>query len=292
MMINNIQVTNQKTYSRSHYINFGTSAKSFLEVVEVGVSKNCNLKCGCCTNIFLKKKTSDQIMPIPLFEKILADLKSINFQGRFTFHRYNEPLLVNVEEYIKLAKKHLPNISAELYTNGSFLNAKRLESLQQTPVDKILVTQHTKKGFIDRLNTIPDELLNRVDVKYEDELSLVNRAGELGEIEKTLNDPCYAVEKCFVINSDGKVPICVDDAHAKIVLGDVNKEGIEEIWNKPSVTRLREELTHGNRKLLKLCANCDRTKEKRQAQDFSKNSALYRKQLLIETGSAYLKQKQ
>lgn len=289
MKINSRPSINSKQYlNKSIY--FGNTAKSFIEVVEVGVSKNCNLKCGYCPNTFLTKKTPDQIMPIPLFKKILADLKSINFQGRFTFHRYNEPLVANVEEYIGLAKEHLPNISAELFTNGTLLNAKRLEQLHNVSVDKIIVTQHTKKGFIDNLNNIPDKLLEKVDVKYGDELILINRAGNIGEIEDSLNNPCYYVQNAFVINSDGKIPLCVDDYHSQIVLGDTNKESLEEIWNKPSVTRLREELTHGNRKLLKLCANCDRTKEKRQTQDFSKNNALYRKQLLLATGSAHLQQ--
>lgn len=273
------------------YLAFGNSPKSFLEIIEVGVSKNCNLHCNYCPNTFLTQKPAEQIMSMPLFEKILENLKKINFQGKFTFHRYNEPLIVNVEQYIVAAKKYLPKISAELSTNGSMLSKARLEKLQETPVDKIIVTQHTKKGFIDNLDKIPDNLLKNVDVRYGDELILVNRAGILWKTQKELSKPCYYVEKALAVNSDGQVPLCADDYYSKIVLGNLKNESLEEIWNKPSVSKLREQLIKGNRKFINLCRNCNRIAEKRQAnQDLSKNNALYRKQLLINTGSAHLQQ--
>ncbi len=271
-------------------ISFGISRKSFLDVVEVGVSKTCNLSCPYCPNTFVKGEIQDHIMQIPLFKSIVANLRRINFQGRFTFHRYNEPLKVPVEDYIKIVKKDLPEASAELSTNGILLNAARLKSLNAAGVDKIIVTQHTPKGFIDRLRLIPDELLEKVSVKYGSELQLINRGGALGKAEVGSNNkPCYYVKSSLVVNSDGIVPLCCDDYYSTVILGDLKHESIEEVWNKPLFVSLRQKLISGDRHSVEICKNCDRSRDTRPAiQDFNLNSALYRKQLLLSTGDAHL----
>lgn len=265
--------------------------KSFLDVVEVGVSQACNLRCSYCPNTFLKGKNPDQVMPIDLFRKILENLQRINFKGRFTFHRYNEPLKVGVEKYIDLVKKELPDVSAELSTNGSLLDAERLRSIHQTGVDKIIVTQHTKKGFIDKLAEIPDELLDRVSVKYGSELQIINRGGAIEKAQGTANtNPCYYIESSLVVNSNGEVPLCVDDYYSSVILGDIKTETIEEIWNKPSFVDLRHKLLQGNRHSTKICNQCDRSRETRPTNiDFSVNNATYRKNLLLTTGDAHIK---
>lgn len=269
---------------------FGTTIKGFPITIELGVSKNCNLRCSYCPNSLLKEKTPDIVMPMKLFKKVLRDLKAIDYDGIFHFHRFNEPLLVDVEKYIKKAKKVLPKIRTELFTNGTLLTKERLRSLKQTPLDAIIVTQHTPKGFIDRLDEIPDELLKNVDVKYGDELLLINRAGVLRNAEGSIKEPCYCVNTSLAIDSDGKVPLCIDDYHRKIVLGDVNDETIEQIWNKPLFVKIREKLAKGSRNDIAVCKTCDRTEENRiLSADLSKNSALYRKYLLITTGSAHIK---
>lgn len=290
MMVNNIQTMNQKQYSRSHNINFGTLLKGFPSTIELGVSKNCNLRCGYCPNTFLKKQPLEQIMPISLFKKTLTDLKSIDYDGKFQFHRYNEPLLVNVERYIKTAKEYLPKITTELVTNGTQLSSSRLENLQKTPIDKIIITQHTPKGFIDNLDKIPDDLLKNVDVRYGEELILTNRAGSIKSLENPITLPCYSIKNAFIVNSNGQVPLCSDDYYSKVILGDLNKESVEKIWNNPFAKKIRKELDKGNRKFLPLCKQCNRTPSQRDLnKDLSKNNALYRKNLLIETGSAHIK---
>lgn len=293
IVINKVSMKINKLSNRNKYLNFGNTQKSFLEIVEVGISKNCNLRCGYCPNKFLKRNPTDEIMPNSLFKKILKNLQKINFEGILTFHRYNEPLLAKnplVEDYIKIARKYLPKASAELSTNGSLLNVSRLKDLKTAGINKIIVTQHTPKGFLDKLDKIPDDLLENVYVRYGEELTLLNRAGIVNNIENTINQPCYYVNESIAINSNGIVSLCADDYYSKFKLGDLNKESIETIWYKPSVVKIREELNKGNRNFFISCQKCDRVAEKRQkGKDFSSYEALYRKKLLLDTGSAHLK---
>lgn len=290
MKISGIANIFQRTRNKKdNNVSFGTIIPGFPTTIELGISKNCNLRCSYCPNSFLKETTPDLVMPMGLFEKVLNDLKAIDYDGIFHFHRFNEPLLVTVEKYIAKAKDILPKIRTELFTNGTLLTKERLESLKDTPLDEIIVTQHTPRGFIDKLDKIPDELLKNVDVKYGEELRLINRAGVLRNPDCSLQEHCYCINTSLAIDSNGEVPLCIDDYHRQIVLGDVHNETIEQIWNSPLFGQIREILARGNRKDIAVCRNCDRTEGNRiLSTNLSKNSALYRKHLLITTGSAHL----
>ncbi len=282
-----------KVYSAANRktINFGTSLKGFPASVGIAINKNCNLKCSYCPNKFIEKYPPEQVMPIPFYKKILNDLKEIDFDGLLYFSRFNEPTLVKVEKYIKLAKEKLPKARTELYTNASIIDSKRLKSLKDSGIDLIIATQHTAKGFIDRLKNIPDELLKNVHVHYGDEMRLVNRAGVLNSIEEPLNKPCYSVSRVFVVDTDGKVPICIDDYQPSVILGDLHDKSVKEIWTDPYYENLRHQIGEvGNREILDLCKKCDRTPEHRLATNFNlnMNEASYRKKLLQETGNAHI----
>lgn len=282
----------QKRNKKKESISFGTILEGFPTAVEIGISRNCNLRCSYCPNSSLKEKRPDIVMPMALFIKILKNLKAIGFKGFIHYHRFNEPSLVHVEDYIRETKKILPNAITELFTNGTLLDMERLKSLRKTPLDKIIVTQHqgVKKGFINRLDEIPDELLKNVVTKYGDEIDKVNRDGVLGHLEEPFSEPCYSIHTTLAIDSDGRVPLCTDDSQPRVILGDLKTETLEEIWNKPFSRDLREKLDKGDRKSIIICRDCDRTTENRiLSADLSKNSALYRKELLLKTGSAHIK---
>lgn len=285
----------QQKNKKNNKVSFGTTLDGFPGTIEAGISVRCNLRCSYCPNSLLEKTPPEVIMLMSLYEKMLKDLKAIDFDGTLHFHRFNEPLMQRVEDYIIKAKEFLPDIITELFTNGTLLTIDRLRSLRKTPLDRIIVTQQegVTNGFIDRLDKIPEdvalELLGNVETKYWNELKFVNRAGVL-RLEEPLTVPCYSVHNTFAVDSDGRVPICIDDHGCKVVLGDLKTETIEKIWTKRSTRKLIKKLDKGDRKDIPVCKNCDRTVYNRANNaDFSKNSALYRRRLLIETGSAHIK---
>lgn len=276
-------------------LSFGAKLRNFVKMIEVEVNKNCNLKCGYCPNSLIKGKEPEQLMQQDLFRKILLDLKEIKYAGKMAFHRYNEPLMANVEEYIKMTKTLVPEITTELFTNGSLLSTKRLQTLHEAGIDKIIVTQHTPKGFIDKLLTIPDRLLKNIDVKYGSELKLSNRAGILSNIKDPVENvsqmTCKRPSNTMIIDVKGNVLICCDDYHRTTQMGNVNDKSIKEIWNSPKYKKIRESIAKGYRHILKLCQKCNRIEENNASanQEYLKLiKATYRKHLLKTTGSAHL----
>lgn len=69
--------------------------------------------------------------------------------------------------------------------------------------------------------------------------------------------PCKHPWEEFVIAHDGKVSICCLDFDFKVVVGDVSKESIQDIWNGEAMTRIRQKMVENRYEELELCRNCN-----------------------------------
>lgn len=67
--------------------------------------------------------------------------------------------------------------------------------------------------------------------------------------------PCQHLWKNLVIAWNGDVVPCCYDYDAKVVLGNVNEQSLDEIWNGPAYRELRKAEIEG-RNNSALCANC------------------------------------
>ena len=74
----------------------------------------------------------------------------------------------------------------------------------------------------------------------------------------TLNDaPCTSPFGTIFILSDGRVPLCCQDFNGKILLGDVNRSNIQDIWRGTKIARIRKLHLLNGRKSLGLCRDCN-----------------------------------
>jgi|TARA_B100001971_G_C18241714_1_gene571385 radical SAM protein with 4Fe4S-binding SPASM domain len=69
--------------------------------------------------------------------------------------------------------------------------------------------------------------------------------------------PCHQLWKWMVINWDGKVVLCCTDIFASVVLGDLKKENIEEVWCGPFMTERRRRFKNRDGRKNGICKNCD-----------------------------------
>jgi len=67
---------------------------------------------------------------------------------------------------------------------------------------------------------------------------------------------CKRPFNTMVISFDGLVPICCVDYTRRVVLGDVNKESIHQIWNGGRFSEVRKKLTEGRAKEIPACRDC------------------------------------
>ena len=65
------------------------------------------------------------------FKRLIKDLVTINYDGRFSFTGFCEPLLTkNLHEYVLEIKKNLPNSTVEIVSNGDVLERNRSKDAQ------------------------------------------------------------------------------------------------------------------------------------------------------------------
>lgn len=68
--------------------------------------------------------------------------------------------------------------------------------------------------------------------------------------------PCRMLWKNFTVLYDGRVTACCMDAEGELIIGDVRKNSIKEIWHGKQITRLRQMHKDGDWKKIPICARC------------------------------------
>ena len=69
--------------------------------------------------------------------------------------------------------------------------------------------------------------------------------------------PCHQLWKWMVINWDGRAVLCCTDIYANVVVGDLKKEKIEEVWQGPVLSKARREFKSRNGRKNGICRECD-----------------------------------
>ena len=69
-------------------------------------------------------------------------------------------------------------------------------------------------------------------------------------------DACPYPFYSFSINSEGTVSLCFLDWKRKLLIGDVRKKSVKEIWNGLKINLYRHLFLKGKRKEHYICGNC------------------------------------
>ncbi len=108
-----------------------------------------------------------------------------------------------------------------------------------------------RKEFLQHFRGLP---LDAIEVK-----EMHNWAGEVPASGKGKKySPCTFLWQALVIFWDGAVLPCTQDFFGYLVLGDVRKATLLEIWNNDKMVKLREKILDGHVADLKTCGACDR----------------------------------
>ena len=241
--------------------------------IELSLIDTCNRSCVFCprSNEMIAPNTHQQ-MEGPLIEKIIKDLKTINYKGTINLCGYGEPML---HKKINSIIKKLSEVAlVEMVTNGDVLNAKKLQELENSGISKILISlydgehqvnefeQMIEKSKIDRsLVDLRDRWYSE-DKDYGLSLSgsgISNRAGTV----KTNNNDLPQPTKCFypaysmMIEWNGDIFICPNDWQRKVVQGNLMQKNLIDIWNGKMITKYRKKLLTGKKRDESPCKECN-----------------------------------
>ncbi|MBN1433985.1 SPASM domain-containing protein [Candidatus Fermentibacterales bacterium] len=70
--------------------------------------------------------------------------------------------------------------------------------------------------------------------------------------------PCSHLWSSMTVCWDGKVVPCCRDLNAELIVGDLNRQTIEEVWRGETLTRLRRLHAQGRHREIDLCEPCSR----------------------------------
>jgi len=235
-------------------LKYGTT--DFFNVIEFQTFTVCNRKCSFCP--IAATPLPPKFMSMKLIEKLVMELKEINYSGWFSPHLYGEPLLdKRLGEIFKLARLHIPRAYNVIYSNGDLLTYRKFKELRAAGCDLFIVSQYdnemhpTIKELYKHMSP-----LEKTHVSYRiinDDTPLSTRAG-LVEPTKLATDFDCPVTTVF-IDVHGKVVLCSNDYNSTSVLGDFNTETLVDIWNSDRYVQIRKELKKGIYSET-LCKNC------------------------------------
>ena len=261
----------KKIYAKANSCNIN-NIPDFPVLVDVELTNKCNLKCTMCPGQNTKMERGE--LRWEIFAKIVEEQNRHKTPMRFV--RWGEPTMnefmyaftsierdflihVNtngvIEERYGLSfadsvKFSMQGVDKESYTKvrGDHWNTviKNITELYNTPNRPYIEIGTTTEGedateFIEQMSKISDKVS-------------VGRTYHVGGDNSDLTPmtKCSEVYSKLSVNWDGTVSACCRDWDAKMIVGDLHEQTLQEIWNSDKLKQVRETLSRTN----KPCSSC------------------------------------
>lgn len=213
----------------------------FIDMVKYAKDKKCSERIDTTINGSL-------LTPEKNLEMIEAGLDRINI----SVEGVNEEQYSNFSKYKIDFKKFVDNI-AHLYEHK-----KQCEIIIKTNGD--VLSEEDKKNFYEIFGDIADGVYieHVMSCWPEFELKGIDVNQEVGIYGQKIKEVlvCPYVFYSFSINSNGTASICFLDWSRKLIIGDVNKESVKNIWLGERLKEYQKMLLRKERKSHPICAEC------------------------------------
>jgi hypothetical protein len=252
-------------------------------IVEISVVAACNRRCSFCpvSDDYYKKVGLSGVMKQSLYEKILQDLKSIDYSGMILFSGESEPLLhKRLDRLISRTKQMLPNTQIEVNSNGDLLTTTKLKSLFSAGLDTLSISMYDGPQQIVEFSRLRDEadlqpsqvLLRRryfEDGNYG--INMTNRGGLVdsdafrvapnsestkAKLTFPISQECYYPFYMLTVDVGANVTICSHDWAKRYVVGNFARDHIFKIWTDTRFDTARRNLAKCDRSLPS-CRECN-----------------------------------
>ena len=251
-------------------------------------TNKCNFNCDICpVNSLMKRKKG--FMEMGLFKRIVDNARKNGITG-VTITNWGEPLLhPKIVDLVEYATKS--EIKARIVTNGSLLTDNKSKELIQSGLDSIVFSIYGNENDYKKRTNIPfEDIKNKwstfIDIKNKlnPNIKIIFRTVEtddnhprLNKLIKEWSHLCYEYEVqqqtifkaelidnrklscpslwiCPVVLWDGRVVPCCVDYDGELVVGDMNKDDLKNLWNDALIKNLRK--LHIKNRFPNRCLKC------------------------------------
>ncbi len=270
----NLKNKSKTVEEKIQLFNFNDNLLPLPTEIEISESGTCNRSCSFCPRSAKDFKDIKEFISINLHEKLCSELADLNYSGTVRYSGFVEPLLdKNIYNLIKMVREYIPKTNIELVTNGDVLNSKRLNKLFENGLNKILISAYDSKEDADKLeelcinaNLSNEQYIVRHRYYSEDSdfgITLSNRSGlmenaeyKIESLKEPLKKPCYIPAYTFFLDYQGDVLMCPHDWGKKVILGNLMKDKLIDIWFSKKSMSIRKMLHKSNRNF-NPCNVCD-----------------------------------
>ena len=274
--------------------------KKNITSVEIGTHNYCNRTCTFCPlsldSVNRRDMRNTIFMKDEVYENIMKQLASIDFNGRLDFSRYHEPTSHKkyIIEKIKIARSYLPNADISLNTNSDYMNKEYHQQLLEAGVSNFAFQAYMKNGatafdedeVFKRINKICDKLgapriekegqqnkewiIHKLPDRFKGKIHArnywnngVNRAGTVLDTNYTRTQPCTSMNKGVYIDYNGSMTACCDmltpELHTKWEVGNLEKEpDLFSNYTSKFYTAFRDRITKAEWYPNSPCIKCKR----------------------------------
>ena len=253
------------------------------KTIQIQTIFGCNRRCIFCPNVDFK----GPIIPMndAIFYDIIKQLKELKFKGRISPYLQNEPLLdKRISEFVRLTRRECTRSTILISTNGDLLNREVMARLFDCGLNILLINCYDNEKQYEQIDNFVSSFVkrkkniikdNRVNVykvyNYKKKIIQIrrlfgliapdwtNRSGNVPGAKKILRPLSLFCPKPFeqlYVNYRGEALLCCNDYKFKVVMGDVIKKRIINIWKNDIYVQYRESLKKRNRNIF-LCDSCD-----------------------------------
>ncbi len=229
-------------------------------------------------------------MSLDTYRRVLQELASIRFDGRFSPYLMNEPLVdKRLPRLLAMAREILPAAVILIQTNGDLLTVEKGVHFFEAGLHKLIINCYDDINHrISRLREMAGEISGRVpglkvaaksslaiirskqghrsalEISVHDQTSRkpansTNRAGNVPLVrvpKEPLKRSCYRPFVQLFVRYNGDVVLCCNDWKGEVVFGNLNNENLASIYGCDLARKYREKLAKKDRRM-KLCEICD-----------------------------------
>jgi radical SAM protein with 4Fe4S-binding SPASM domain len=243
--------------------------KRNVTLVELEPHAYCNRTCSFCPNATIDRLSVRTPIDRGVFDAIIDDLASIDYDRVVRFARYSEPMAhPGIYELIATTRQRLPRAEIDIVTNGDYLNPQALTRLCEVGLSVLRISVYMPRGTAWSPAAARGEIARvgrRIGIAPEwtsatatsvgatfpaDRLEIIAFSHNFDEVgydrgqlvEKLVDSryvrrsPCFLVFSNFTIDFNGKVMPCCNlrsdhPQHAQFVLGDLSAPASGNIFD-------------------------------------------------------------
>ena len=144
----------------------GKAVTDLFNVILIETKNVCTRKCWLCKFGQVRQDEAIVEMDWETIERIIYNLRDLNYSGRISWFCINEPLMEKrMLKILKLTRTHCTRAFLSLITNGDLLSQALYRSLRTEGLDALGVSIYDDKTFI-KVEQIKDERLVMLDMRH------------------------------------------------------------------------------------------------------------------------------